>query len=150
MTEQEKLDVSLEIRRRLPVSPAKVFAAWTQAETMTRWFCPNELMVPEATVDPCVGGRYRIAMRHPEGAEYIVSGEYTRIEEPNVLEFTWRWESTSEDEETSLVRVDLREVPTGTELVLTHTRFLTPESRDSHQLGWDKCLDRLEKLYLIA
>lgn len=135
-------DLTLEVRRTLPAPPERVFAAWTQAEALTHWFAPTaEITTVVHELDVQVGGRYRIEMRAPDGARHIAVGRYTAMDPPRRLAFTWAWEG--KDEETL---VDIALEPVGaasTELVLTHTRFLTAASRDGHGQGWDACLARL-------
>ncbi len=46
----------------------------------------------------------------------------------------------------TLVTIELRTVPEGTELTLTHAFFPTVEERDNHQSGWAGCLSRLLKV----
>ena len=61
---------------------------------------------------------------------------------PNeLISYTWRpaWSPGEE----SRVTVRLRDVEGGTELLLTHERFATVESRDGHERGWTSILGKL-------
>lgn len=60
-----KLD--LVLKRKVPVTPDKVFQAWTQPEHLTRWFAPRPWSVASAACDPRPGGIFHVAMRSPEG-----------------------------------------------------------------------------------
>ena len=52
---------------------------------------------------------------------------------------TWRWEEDKpEDEHDTLLTLEFNEVDDGTELVLTHERFASVESRDSHAKRLDR------------
>jgi uncharacterized protein YndB with AHSA1/START domain len=93
-------------------------------------------------LDVRVGGRYRIEMRHKDGASHIAIGEYRELTRPVRLIFTWQWEGTPMEE--TIVTVQLRAHDRGTEVVLTHTRFATEAERDEHVKGWASCLGRLE------
>jgi uncharacterized protein YndB with AHSA1/START domain len=137
-------DLTLEVRRTFPTTPARVYAAWTQAEALTRWFAPSaEMTTIVHELDVRVGGRYRIEMRSPDGKQHIACGTYTELASPHRLAFTWAWESNVAEQ--TLVTIDI--APRGasaTELVLRHTRFATEASRDGHNKGWQGCLNRME------
>jgi uncharacterized protein YndB with AHSA1/START domain len=93
-------------------------------------------------LDARLGGSYTIEMQKPDGTVHVVSGGYTAFERPSRLAFTWRWD-TSPDEGDTEFTIELRPAGEGTELVLTHDRFITAAHRDSHEQGWNGCLDRL-------
>lgn len=137
------LQPSLTLKRRLKAPPAKVFAAWTDPEKMTRWMGPGEIKAMRAESDTRVGGRYRIIMQAPGGEEYDVGGVYREVVANEKLVFTWAWQSAPERE--SLVTLLLKPDGEGTLLTLTHEQFADEESRDGHEQGWKSSLDKLEK-----
>ena len=62
-----------------------VFKAWSSADHVKRWFCPNGYSVPEATVEMRVGGRFEVCMRSPEGVEHWTKGTFTEVVAPERL-----------------------------------------------------------------
>jgi uncharacterized protein YndB with AHSA1/START domain len=62
-----------------------VFKAWSSAEHVKQWFCPDGYSVPEATVEMRVGGRFEVCMRSPEGAEHWTKGTFTEVVAPERL-----------------------------------------------------------------
>lgn len=110
---------------------------------MKEWFCPEGGTVDEVEVDLTGGGRLRVAMRIPDGV-HVAYGVYREIDPPRRLAFTWQWEG---QEEETLVTIDLRERGDGTEVVLTHQRFATEESRDGHEHGWTSIRNKLATRY---
>lgn len=132
---------SLRLSRVIPAEPEAVFRAWTDPDEMKEWYCPEGGTVDEVAVDLTVGGRFKVAMRMPD-AVHVAHGIYREIEPPRRLAFTWQWEGM-EDEET-LVTIELHGQGDATEVVLTHERFATEESRDKHEHGWSSILSRLE------
>ena len=76
-------------------APAQaVFDAWTSEEVMRRWWhAEHDWETTAAEVDLRVGGTVRVVMRNPhEDVEYGGGGQYTEIDPPNRLVFTWLWD----------------------------------------------------------
>ncbi len=82
------------LRKMLPGrAREEVFDAWLDAAGMRAWMCPGTMTGSEVTLEPRVGGRFRIVMSGPEG-QVVNTGEYRVLERPAKLEFTWvsqRW-----------------------------------------------------------
>jgi uncharacterized protein YndB with AHSA1/START domain len=133
---------SLTLKRRLKASPAKVYAAWTDATQLARWFGPATVTVVRAEADARAGGHYRIVMRTADGEEHNVGGVYREVVPNQKLVFSWAWRSTPERE--SLVTVALKPDGEGTLLTLTHEQFFDDEARQRHEHGWTGSLDKLE------
>jgi uncharacterized protein YndB with AHSA1/START domain len=133
---------SLTLKRRLKAPPAKVYAAWTQAEQLARWFGPAQVDVALAEADARVGGRFRVVFKGTDGEEHDVRGIYREVMPNHKLVFTWAWRTTPERE--SLVTVTLKPDGDGTLLTLLHEQFFDEPARDRHQNGWSGTLDKLE------
>src|ERR1041385_9149684 len=90
----EPRDHVLQIARTFDAPIDRVFAAWTSAEVLRRWLHAGpDWDTPTAEVELRVGGRIRVVMRDPaDGAEYGATGEYTVVEPPHRLVFTWVWD----------------------------------------------------------
>jgi len=136
---------SLTLKRRLKAPPAKVYAAWTDAAQLARWFGPAKVTVVRAEADARVGGRYRIVMRTDDGEEHNVGGVYREVVPNQKLVFSWAWRSTPERE--SLVTVGLKADGDGTWLTLTHEQFFDDEARQRHEHGWTGTFDKLEAYF---
>jgi len=135
-------DTELRLERRYDAPADRVFEAWTNPEVLRRWWAAGpDWECPQAEVDLRVGGRYRLAMRNPEGETHVVVGEYTAISAPDHLAYTWAWEGGDAAE--TLVSVDFRPDGDGTTVVLTHTGFPDERAREMHAHGWTGCLDNL-------
>jgi len=60
------------------------------------------------------------------------------------LVYTWAWlDEAGKPGRETLVTVTFRAMGRKTELTLRHEGFETRESRDSHNGGWNGCLDKL-------
>ena len=75
----------VRVSRVFPAPRETVFKAWSSAEHVKRWFCPNGYSVPEATVEMRVGGRFEVCMRSPEGMEHWTKGTFTEVVAPERL-----------------------------------------------------------------
>jgi len=137
--------ITLKVTRTLPASREKVFRAWTDPQTLMKWFAPSDQFItrlPE--FDLRVGGRYRIEMKLEEKTHTVV-GTYREIRPPEKLVFTWRWENEPAHVGDTLVTIELFDRGGKTELILTHEGFANEASRDEHNKGWAGCLDRLAR-----
>ncbi len=150
MTAELKQDGSLElqIKRTLPFSRELVFSAWLQEEHLVRWMGPSEAInLGLVEIDPQSTGKYRFGFDdkdNPEQRAYV-HGEYLAVERPERLVFTWIWEAPLPDAEVvTVVTVEFSEVERGTEMILTHQKFMDETSCERHQSGWQGTLDKME------
>jgi uncharacterized protein YndB with AHSA1/START domain len=135
------------VRRVLPASSEEVFDAWLDAEGMREWMCPGPVTSSEVTLEPQVGGRFRIVMTAP-GAQFVNTGEFRVLDRPAKLQFTWvssRW-----GYEETLITVELHPHGAHCELVLTHERFPLEHSREQLVKGWTEILEKLERRFGYA
>lgn len=138
----------LEQIRVVPAPRARVYAAWTNPETMKQWFGPPNRDTTLIELDVREGGSYRIEMQiKPEHAATVpqplatVVGVYTKVVPSELLQFTWNpsW-SAGED---SLVTVLFQDARGGTQVTIRHERFASEQSRNGHNSGWSGALDKL-------
>lgn len=132
---------SITIVRRIKASPAKVWAAITQPDQMTRWWGPDAGPTLSAQADVRPGGRFRVVFRLLNGDEHAPTGVYRVVEPPRRLIFTWEWADAPERE--SLVTFELAPIDGGTELTLIHAK-LPPDAVESHQAGWTGWAEKLD------
>jgi len=137
-------DASITLKRTLPAPRARVFDAWCRPELMAQWFFPAPGWRAEVTADVRVGGRYRVAMRDPDGGAHVQSGEYRVIEPPSRLVFTWSCDELGVRD--SLVTVELSDEGARTALTLTHVLPPDPTILREHEGGWAACLASLAAL----
>ena len=138
--------LALHLSRIIATGPGRIFAAWTTADRLKRWTCPDPGARVEVDIDPRAGGPYSIRM-DTEGGRYTARGTYRVVDPPHRLVYTWGWAGdTHRMREETLVTVELVPAGEGTEVRLTHEGFPTPADRDGHEEGWRICLDRLAEL----
>ena len=137
---------TLSIKRTIQAPAEKVFQAWANAEMAKNWLSPENMTVPEAVIEPKVGGVYRIVMQAPDGNKHTANGVIKELELNKKISFSWKWEGEGMGEGETLVTIDLN--PLGenkTELTLTHEKLGSEKSKIEHTKGWESTLNNLEK-----
>jgi uncharacterized protein YndB with AHSA1/START domain len=143
-TPETQAPPALRITRTLPAPRERVFRAWTDPQALKRWFAPGAAYMTEVPeLDAHVGGRFRIAMKAPDGVLHVARGVFREVRSPERLSFTWSWEGEP-DMGDSLVTVELADRGSLTELTLTHEGLPTEIAREKHAHGWNGCLGQLE------
>lgn len=135
----------LNLARRYPVAPEKVWRAWTDAEAVKKWWGPGRgEPVALAELDVRVGGRFRIVFGGADGRAHECAGIYREVVPNRKLVFTWSWPRTTPERE-SVVTITFRAVDGGTELDFRHEQLFDEKVRDDHKRGWTGSLDKLER-----
>jgi uncharacterized protein YndB with AHSA1/START domain len=150
---QKPDDATLILRRVLNTTPDRAFKAWTSPEHIRQWMRPEPgMVVPLARMDLRLCGKFRIQMKNPDGEYFTVVGEFREVKPPERLVYTWDWEKDGcgtkfgeVEGKPSLITVEFLKMSERMELVLTHSRFATVESRDNHAKGWARALDSFAK-----
>ena len=148
-------NIKLQLTRVFDAPRELVFKAWTDANQFQQWFgaaaCDGASLKSLKT-DARVGGKYRIQVRKDDGEFYTTVGIYRELKPPERLVFTWAFEKDGSGEEFGeveppemLVTLECKARGKQTELILTHEKFASIESRDRHNEGWGRCLDSLGK-----
>jgi uncharacterized protein YndB with AHSA1/START domain len=129
----------IRISRRFEASAERVFDAWLDPKKAGKWLfaTPTGQMV-RVEIDARVGGSFVITRRDGDDVEHV--GKYLEIDRPRRLVFTFVVPKFSTQE--SRVAIDIRPLPTGCELTLTHEGVL-PEWLEQSKEGWGKILEAL-------
>ena len=136
-------ELSLTSRRNIKAAPKAIYDAWLDPIMLAKFMLAGPGMsVPEAATDPRVNGRFAIVMRMGEN-DLPHGGTYLELEPHKRIVFTWESPFSAEG---STVTIDLSPVAGGTDVVLTHVKFATAESRDNHAKGWGMILDNLDTI----
>ena len=146
---QKPDDATLILKRMLNAPQERAFKVWTSAEHIQQWMQPEPgMVVPLASMDLRVGGKYRIQMKTPDGEFFTAVGVFKEVKPPERLVYTRDWEKDGSGAEfgevegkPSLITVEFLKRGERTEMVLTHSRFATVESRDNHARGWGKIVE---------
>jgi uncharacterized protein YndB with AHSA1/START domain len=82
-------DLDLVLERTVPVSPERVWAAWSDPALLMQWFTPAPWKTVACEIDLRPGGRFRVTMESPEGERFPNNaGCYLQVEPNRLLVFT--------------------------------------------------------------
>lgn len=137
----------LVISRVFSAPRALVFAAWSSAAHMQRWFSPAGCSVSAAEVDFRPGGVCAICMRLPDGREFWSRGTYLEISPPDRLVVAFGISVDGALKFTAHTTVTFEEVAGGTRMTVRQAydikdpafRFAIEGSAE----GWRTTLDKL-------
>jgi uncharacterized protein YndB with AHSA1/START domain len=138
--------LTLELGTVVWAPPDEVFRMLTEPERLERWWGPRGFATAVVQLELTVGGRYRFAMRPPDGEPFHLSGEYVDIDPPSRLAYTFVWDPPAPDDRETTVRLGLRQRQDGTELSLSQGLFATEERRALHRDGWTESFERLREV----
>jgi uncharacterized protein YndB with AHSA1/START domain len=134
----------LRIERTFAAPAGAVFDAWTSPEVLARWWPAGRGWdTPLAEVDSRAGGRLRLVMRRPDGAEIGGEGRYVEVTRPMRLVFTWRWDDSSLGAGMQQVEVTFTQNRDDTTTVVLVNRGIPLPAVEDHREGWDASLDNL-------
>jgi uncharacterized protein YndB with AHSA1/START domain len=139
-------DLVLELARVLPARAPVVFAAFTDAEDLARWWGPRGFSGPSLDFQARVGTAYRIEMQPPEGDPFFLAGEFREVDPPARLAYTFAWEEPDPDDVETLVVLSFQDRDASTAVALTQGPFKTEARRALHRDGWTDSFDKLEPL----
>jgi uncharacterized protein YndB with AHSA1/START domain len=132
-------DSKITITRRFDASIERVFDAWLDAEKAGKWlFATATGKMVRVEIDARVGGCFLITRRDNEDIDHV--GTYLEIDRPRRLVFTFGVPKFAK--EMTRVSIDLKRLPGGCELTLTHEGVL-PQWLEASNDGWTKILEGL-------
>jgi uncharacterized protein YndB with AHSA1/START domain len=137
-------DLTLCVKKTVNAPIDNVFDAWLDAEMLARFILPMPGMPqPEVENEPHQGGGFTIVM-HVGDNKIPHTGEYLEINRPNRLVFSWVSPFSTDG---STVTINFNESANGgTDVELTHVRFIDEEARSDHEGGWTNILEKLDNI----
>ena len=139
----------------MPTPRRLVWRAWTEPETLVKWFCPRPWEAVGCEMDLRPGGRFATVMRSPEGVEVAGANCYLLVEPERRLVWTSALtpgfrphaQPTSDADFVFTADLTLADEAGGTRY-RAHVMHATAKARKRHedlgfQDGWSAALDQL-------
>ena len=118
----------LMISRQISAPRERVFAAWTDASQIDRWWGPNGFTTQTDSMNVTPGGEWRYTMRHPQHGEFINRIVYDDVDAPERLAYT---HDNGIDGDPGAFEVMVTFVANGDKTLLTmHSLFASAEALD--------------------
>lgn len=134
-------ELSVNLQKTINAPVEKVFQAWLDADTLSRFMTPLPGMpIPRIEVDAREGGSFTIYKQVGE-EEIPHTGEYLEIHPYSRLVFTWVSPFSTDG---SIVTILFSEIgDSRTRVDLSHVRFRGEAERSSHEGGWTNILEKM-------
>jgi uncharacterized protein YndB with AHSA1/START domain len=139
----------------LPVST--LWKAWTDPETLKKWWGPKDFTCPFAKLDVKVGGRNLTCMKDASGKEFWGTGTYKEVIPNKKLVVTDHFSDSKGNiinakeqglkgdwPDELLITVEFGESEGKSSLWLRH-EGIPAEAFDDCVSGWQECFDKLEE-----
>jgi len=156
-TETATSQKTVSITRTFDLPAKKLWQAWTEPESLKKWWGPKNFTCPYCDIDLKPGGKYLACMRSNDGAEFWSTGVYKEIIPGKKLVCT---DSFSDDKGNVvpasdlnmpgdwpielLVTVTFEEMTEKTKMNLQQVG-IPPEMYEDCIKGWNESLDKLEE-----
>jgi uncharacterized protein YndB with AHSA1/START domain len=156
-TTATKTEISQSAQHRLDISRAfnaprdLVFKAWSTAEHLKHWFCPQGFTVPACEIEFRPGGKFDLCMRSQGGEfEHWIRGHFIEVMPHSRLVIDMTVVTVDGKQLfNALTTVGFETVCGGTEMSVSQAyTLLDPSAGDftrGAEEGWKQTLDRLEK-----
>jgi uncharacterized protein YndB with AHSA1/START domain len=141
----------LRVSRVFSAPRETVFKAWSSADAIKRWFCPDGYSVPEAKVEMRIGGAFEVCMRSPEGVDHWTRGAFTEVVAPERLTIDHHIIDPCGGGPlfSAVTQVKFTAAPGGTLMEVAQTYAVADSAHAEPMIkgapeGWRQTLDKLE------
>lgn len=149
---------TVRVEREFGAPVEKVWALWSDAESMKKWWGPKNYASPSVRSDFRVGGAYVLAMRAPDGTTHWNGGRYVDIVPNRRISSTMSFADENgrplrgkdvpapgvwPDEVT--VTVEFKAAGGGTSVSIEETGIPVVMMAFA-KMGWEQQFDKMEKL----
>lgn len=135
--------------------PSTVYEAWTDPESVVKWFGQSPNSLHSAEIDLQIGGTWRF-LKSKEGAKSMgFEGTYLEIIPGQRLVYSWAHLQTDEEGRRSLseysqVEVNFKPKGKGTFIRLVHSAIREEDMRRGVGGGWNAAFTHMTALFPTA
>jgi uncharacterized protein YndB with AHSA1/START domain len=141
---------TVKLHRVLKAPPQRVYKAFIDPLAMAKWLPPNGFTGKVHSIDPKVGGKFRMSFTNfDSGGEMFFGGEFLEMKEGEKLRYTDRFEDPNLPGEITMT-VHFKEVSCGTEIDITQEGIPDIIPVEMCYLGWQDSLRQLADLVETA
>ncbi len=146
MTDSAPTTHTLVLKRFFKAPLERVWSVISETSHLDIWFGEaGREGIKDPVFDVRVGGKFEMHVPTDESGIVVIVGEYTAIEPPKRIAFTWKWVDWELfDFDYTDVEFALSEGEGGTWLTLTHSGFPEERPKELHYEGWGWAIDKLE------
>lgn len=134
---------TVRVQRVMPAAPDVVFDEWLDRESLQDWMCPRPVQVVDVTVEPRVGGIWRLDVDDEDGRRVLITGQFLAIDRPRLLRLTWSNSNWPDPTMESIVNVAFEAVGDDETLMSIEHSLLPPEEFQSFDGGWTLTCEQL-------
>jgi len=106
----QKPAFEIRLERIIDAPRERVWKAWTTPDQLAQWFAPKPFKLIVGKMDFCPGGRFKMAMRGPDGNDFPFAGTYREIVPPERLVWTGEFSEGPADQMTVVLRLKTGQV----------------------------------------
>lgn len=137
---------TIRLHRVLATKPEKVYRAFLDPDALARWLPPDGFTGKVQQMDARVGGGYRMSFTNfTTGKATSFGGDYRELVPNQRLRFGDRFDDPAMPGDIE-VTVQLKAVPSGTEIDIMQAGLPDVIPPDACYLGWQQSLQNLARL----
>ena len=137
---------TIRIHRVLRSTPQRVYKAFIDADAMAKWLPPNGFTGKVHSIEPRVGGTYKMSFKNfTTGESHSFGGKYLELVPNERIRHTDRFDDPNLPGEIRLTAT-FKQVSVGTELNIVQEGVPDVIPPDACYLGWQESLTLLAQL----
>lgn len=137
---------TVRLHRVIATRPDKIYRAFIEPDALAKWLPPNGFTCTVHTLEPKVGGSFRMSFRNfTTGLGHSFGGKYLELVPGERVRYTDAFEDPDLPGEIR-VTVTLRKVSVGTEIEIVQEGLPEVIPIEACYLGWQESLQNLSSL----
>ena len=141
--QMENNSSNLSVSKQFNCSKEALYNAWTQPEQLKQWWKPLGNTLTDVKNDIKQGGEVKYVFKDNL---LTIDGKYEKVEDHQLLEYTWNWHLKAEGGEDAAYKLSVRfdGDNNNATISVTQTGFENDEAVQPHRQGWEQGLQQLQ------